>query len=204
MISTPGPLDAHTAHLPVPPPAGSAARQTIMIIRHAEKPADDGRPHGVTPGGKRDKHSLTVAGWARAGALVGLFGPARGPLPEGLCRPDALYASASGDGQGQRPEQTVLPLAARLDQPIVTRYTKGDEKALAGELVERPGATLVCWQHESIPDIVRHLGQVRPQPPGEWPDQRYDVVWVFTPADSGWHFHQVPQLLLAGDRAQPI
>jgi len=39
-----------------------------------------------------------------------------------------------------------------------------------------------------------------------WPDDRFDIVWVFEPGSSGdsWRLRQVPQLLLAGDRAEPI
>jgi hypothetical protein len=32
-----------------------------------------------------------------------------------------------------------------------------------------------------------------------WPDDRFDVVWVFTATDTGWRFDQVPELLLPGD-----
>ena len=39
-----------------------------------------------------------------------------------------------------------------------------------------------------------------------WPDDRFVIVWVFEPGSSGdsWRLRQVPQLLLAGDRAEPI
>ena len=40
--------------------------------------------------------------------------------------------------------------------------------------------------------------------PQEWPDDRFDVVWTFTRDGTGWRFAQVPQLLLAGDRPDPI
>jgi len=42
--------------------------------------------------------------------------------------------------------------------------------------------------------------------PQTWPDDRFDLVWVFEPAPTpgGFRLHQVPQLLLAGDRAYPI
>jgi hypothetical protein len=42
--------------------------------------------------------------------------------------------------------------------------------------------------------------------PQVWPDDRFDLVWVFEPEPGADRFrlHQVPQLLLVGDRADPI
>ena len=40
-----------------------------------------------------------------------------------------------------------------------------------------------------------------------WLYERYDVVWAFDRRGEGrnsWSFAQVPQLLLAGDSAEPI
>jgi len=66
------------------------------------------------------------------------------------------------------------------------------------------GTALVAWQHEEIPTIVAHLGSVTPLPPPQWSADRFDVVWVFARTGAGWTFRQVPQLLLAGDRADVI
>jgi hypothetical protein len=35
--------------------------------------------------------------------------------------------------------------------------------------------------------------------PSSWPEERYDIVWVFERDERAWSFSQVPQLLLAGD-----
>jgi hypothetical protein len=195
-----GPLDAGTTNAPAA--AGralSSGPTTIMIIRHGEKPDGSGKPYGVTVDGEADEHALSIAGWARAGALVELFGSVRNAPPAGLLRPDAVYAAFGGDSDGLRPLQTVVPLAAQLRQNVVTRYGKGDEQALATELAGRPGVALVSWQHESIPDIVAYLGQVDPAP-AKWSGDRFDLVWVFTRNGAGWQFQQIPQLLLAGDQ----
>lgn len=63
-----------TVHAASASPSASDA-PLIMLIRHAEKPAASGVPYGVEPDGSQDAESLTVAGWQRAGALVGLLDP---------------------------------------------------------------------------------------------------------------------------------
>lgn len=199
-----GQLDTHTCATradgrDTADPAGYDVEDaTIMIIRHAEKP-DDGTPHGVRPDGTPDKHSLTAAGGAGAGALAELFASARRRPPKGLRRPDAVYAALGGRSGSLRPVQTVVPLAARLGRSVITRYGKGAENQLAAELAARGRVTLVCWQHKSIPDIVSGLGCVTPAPPTSWPRSRYDLVWLLTRNGDAWRFSEVPQQLLAGD-----
>lgn len=184
-----------------PAPAGGTL---IMIIRHAEKPAGSRPPLGIDADGNPDPHSLTVGGWTRAGALVELFAPGTGTTRPGLARPTAVYAAGGTGGEGQRPRETVTPLAARLGLPVTTTYAKGGEAALAAEVAGRRGATLISWQHEEIPALVTAIGPITPTPPPKWPDDRFDLVWVLTPAGTGWTFTQTPQLLLAGDSADPI
>lgn len=187
------------------PTAIPSGVDTIMLIRHGEKPTGTSAPYGITSDGQRSDGSLTVRGWTRAGALVELFAPADGvPVRTGLARPVAVYGSRSNGDASQRPSQTVTPLAARLGVTLNTTYGKGDEKALAKEITGLHGVTLVSWQHEAIPAIVAKLGAVQPTPPGQWPDDRFDVVWVFTRTADGWAFSQVPQLVLDGDRAEVI
>ena len=66
------------------------ARQTILIIRHADKPGGDG---GVDATGMPDKDSLTPRGWQRAGIWVDLFAPSLAQPPV-LPKPNAIFASA--------------------------------------------------------------------------------------------------------------
>ncbi|GAA0896783.1 hypothetical protein [Pseudonocardia zijingensis] len=182
--------------------------QVIMIIRHAEKPLPTGPRAGISPSGRKDKRSLTVDGWQRAGALVELFAPMRGHPPAGLWRPAAVYAAAARHGRSKRSIETVEPLARRLGLEVDHRYEPGQEAELAAELACRAGATLVSWHHKSLSRIVGNLerltGAITPAPPPLWPADRYDMVWVFARAGDGWRFAQVPQLLLPGDRPLPI
>jgi hypothetical protein len=177
--------------------------QIIMLIRGAEKPHNPS-PHGVTAEGDFDQHSLTVNGWTRAGALIGLFAPFRGEPPAGLRRPSTVYGTAAEEGHSKRSVQTVAPLAARLGLEVVHRYSTGDEAHLVKELTARPGAVVVSWNHDAIHKIIEHLGDVTPTPPAHWPGDRYDLVWTFTRTADGWTFAQVPQMLLAGDLPYPI
>jgi AcrR family transcriptional regulator len=190
---------------PATPPGGAPGPTgpVVMIVRHGEKP--DGDRPGVDAAGRPDDDSLTARGWERAHALVGLFGPARGGAPSGLPRPTAIHAAGATDaGEGLRTRQTVTPLADALGLPVDTDLGRGQERKLARDVARGTGVTLICWQHGGIPAIVDAFPHVRPDPPGEWPDDRFDLVWVLTRTADGWAFTQVPQRVLPGDRAEVV
>jgi hypothetical protein len=173
----------------------------IMVLRHGEKPDKSRAPTaGIDLRGRPDLHSLTARGWTRADYLVDLFTRSDNVRPA-LPSPRVIYASGSGNGagEGSRPRETVGPLAAALDVPVNTIFSRGQETELAYDAVRQPGPVLICWQHESIPAIAAALHPATPAPPTAWPDDRYDVVWTFATADTGWHFAQIPELLLPGD-----
>jgi hypothetical protein len=193
----------------------------IMIVRHAEKPdAKEQPPFGVSASGEQDWESLITQGWQRAGALVVLFDPGRGPLQDPrLVVPTRIYASNPTTAQGvsvdsdgthdgsksRRPLETITPLATKLGLTPDLSFTKGEEKKLAENVLTRSEAVLIAWLHQDIPKIVEHLvkssATTNPIPQG-WPGHRFDLVWVLTPPASSaapWGFDQVPQLLLAGD-----
>jgi len=186
---------------PTPPAvsAGGAAATLVMVIRHGEKP--DGAEPGVDAEGRPDDSSLTATGWERANRLVDLFDPASGTPRPGLATPKAIYAAgANDDGEGLRPRQTVMPLAARVGLTMNTEYGAGDEKKLVEQAITQPGPTLISWQHGGIPDIAKAFPSVTPKPPSDWPDDRFDLAWTFTRTADGWRFAQVPELVLPGDQ----
>ena len=193
-----------------PGKAGTApGAATVMIIRHAEKPPASSAPFGVQADGTQDAESLTTVGWTRAGALVELFAPrtAKGAFTQvrdGLLRPTTIFAADPGAKGSKRPQQTVTALAAVLGLKLDLTYRKGDEAGLADKLRSVTGAVVVAWEHENIGDILAGLGTITPAPPTDWPDSRFDVVYVLTGSGSAWSFRQVAQMLLAGDSADPI
>jgi len=179
----------------------------IIIIRHAEKPDGDA---GVAPDGSPDGEALTVRGWQRSGALLGLFAPAGGHVAGSLlATPQVIFAPGIGHhSSSKRPQQTVTPLAEKLGLAIDTSHLKEDAAALAQAAIGAGGVVLIAWEHERIPDIARGIAGDNPPTPQLWPDDRFDIVWIFDrnpiAASGTWSFSQAPQLLLAGDRTELI
>jgi len=180
----------------------------IMLVRHAEKaePEED----GVSPSGATDKHSLTVTGWQRAGAMVALFAPLTRPLPEPrLVRPEHLLAEfidapGSEEKKSRREEQTLAPLAEMLHIQPDFSFGKGQEAEAAASAKQFPGPVLIAWEHKKIFELARHFSDdVMPE---AWPKERFDLVLVFRLQSDGltYSFEQVPQLLLAGDTPSVI
>ena len=184
--------------------------QKVLIIRHAEKPGSSGQPYGVNANGAQDEESLTPLGWQRAGALVPLFAPAHGPLPNAeLAKPDVLFATlVAPHSKSERPMQTITSLSERLNVALNEngKYTKDQEADVAKAALESTGTVLICWQHEGIPTIAGNIPLSNGPVPQEWPENRFDVVWVFDlQSETGkYRFSQVPQELLANDEPTVI
>lgn len=176
--------------------------QKILVIRHAEKPEHHGAA-GVDANGQPDAKSLTPQGWQRAGALVQFFAPGDDGEPlTPLARPThllAAYADPATDDDSKRPRQTIEPLAAHLGSTIDDSFRKDELQKLVETATGVDGTVLIAWEHKRIPPMARLLvAQGEPVP--DWPDDRFDMVWVFDRSGSAWRLTQVPQILLAGDR----
>lgn len=180
----------------------------IMLLRHAEKPLDSEWPCGVTEEGERESESLTIRGWQRAGALACLLAPPGGAcLDPRLAEPRFLYASKPTKRNGSRRSlETITPLAEKLSVRVNDKYTKAEYEEMLEEAMLCHGVVLISWQHDYLPLIANSiLGDETTAPQG-WPVERYDLIWVFDrdPATGRYAFTQVPQNLLAGDRAIPV
>lgn len=180
----------------------------VMIIRHGEKPNDNGSVHGVNERGDHDQDELSVRGWRRAGALVRFFAPPQGVFPHAaLATPAVIFASAArGHITSLRSEHTVLPLAQFLNIAVDLHYQRGDEKKLVEAVKGAKGVVLIAWEHEAIPDIAAGIAGNDHTCPKKWPDSRFDLVWVLDPkaGSSNWALTQIPQLALPGDRSDTI
>lgn len=182
---------------------------TVTILRHAEKELGGVPPLGVAIDGSRDPESLTVRGWQRAGALVALFSPRPDSASAGVpSAPSHLFASRVGEttSLSRRPRETLEPLSEHLDVAIDDRFLKSEIDELVAAIRGCDGAVLVAWEHKVIPFIAAALTGDPATAPTNWPDDRFDVCWVFEPDEAGttYRFRQVSQMLLAGDRAEPI
>ncbi len=190
-------------------PNGEPNAPKIMLIRHAEKPPEDPPPHGVDPDGDHEDEALTVRGWQRAGALAVLMAPSAGPLQNSaLATPRYVFASKlDKDNGSDRPQQTVTPLIDKLGKAVRVNFELaiGEESELAARAMACDGPVLISWAHGEIPDIVNGLSlskKAAATVPKEWPDERFDLVWVFDldTTSLDYHFSQQPQLLLSGDK----
>ena len=200
----------------------------IMIIRHAEKPGtyDENEYKGINAFGEHDKESLITLGWERAGGIANVFDPTTHPK---LATPDFIYASNPAIHHdmepSQRPYQTISALAGKLNVQPNTSFPESHYRhmvtaVLALHVAQNTCTVLIAWQHEDIlpkesssDSIVSELlkqtktGNLPGVPTGPWPEDRYDMVFVFDrPNGNGplTGFTQVPQLLLAGDSMVPI
>jgi hypothetical protein len=195
--------------------AGAAAPpEAIYIVRHGEK-CDNTKsvPFGIDFHGVQCKHSLLPRGWQRSGALATLFDPVLGAPRPGLATPAALLCPSYGGPDKtveHRTYQTIQALADCLGLPIASPFIEGHEAQLAGSLVsDYSGVVLVCWEHDHIPALASALPAVPGTAiPGQWPDDRFDVIWAFTlapgPAPVKYAFTQIPQQLLSGDAGTVI
>lgn len=178
----------------------------IMLIRHSERPSADKKFRGVSLDGRKNKESLTVRGWQRAGALVRFFAPLDDHFVHpALARPKSLFACKAGPpAPSLRPQHTLLPLAELLEVELDVDYYEGEEAALVGKVRASPGPALIAWKHPTIHIIANAILGDATTAPQSWPFERVDLVWVFDRRDGAWTFTQVPQLLLAGDSAEVI
>jgi hypothetical protein len=167
--------------------AGARPAQ-VILLRHAEKPANEADVH------------LSERGRERAQALVGFLttNPAvtnRG-VPSMLFAPQVIHR-----GHSRRPSETLEPLAKQLRLSIRTPFLAADYARLAQQVLTSPecdGKTVViCWVHEYLPELAGALG-VKPTPP-RWKDYVFDRVWIIHGREDKRKLKDVPQRLLPGD-----
>jgi hypothetical protein len=160
----------------------------IILLRHAEKPADESDVH------------LSAEGQERARALVGFLTTTPALTNHGP--PAVLFAcQATARGHGRRCLETLQPLAIRLRLAIETTWPAGEYMALAQHVRsdERYAgkAVVICWVHDYLPELAKALG-LRPKPRA-WRKDVYDQVWLITYRGHDASLTRLPQRLLPGD-----
>lgn len=132
--------------------------QTVVIIRHGEKPLK----------GK----NLNCQGLNRSLKLPAVLYSKFG-VPGSIYVPSLDNNISTGHA---RMFQTVIPLAAKYNLKINSKYAETDTAALAKEIKKQKGIVLVVWQHSIIPSIVRVLGVQGFKM--HWADNDYDSIWI--------------------------
>jgi hypothetical protein len=169
------------------PTATAAAPAQVLIIRHAEKPADDKGDH------------LSDQGRVRAAALPKLFTNDDRFTEFGT--PVAIYAASPVRKKGSvRSIETVEPLAKQNGQTIITKFTSDDYKAAAKEILSTSAysgkTVLIAWPNDEIPKLAKAFGVKKP---GGWPKEVFDRVWKIRFKENTREFSNLPQKLLPGD-----
>jgi hypothetical protein len=151
--------------------ANARAQQTIVFLRHGEKPS----------GGYGQ---LTCQGFNRAMALPTVLVAKYG-------KPDYLYApnpavqvtDSAGSFYYVRPLATIEPTAVRLGMPVRTKYGYKDISTLQAALVTRDKedtTVFVAWEHLELQKLVQNImnkyggGVVVPA----WASSDYDSLYV--------------------------
>jgi hypothetical protein len=134
--------------------------QTVVIIRHGEKP----------PNGK----NLNCQGLNRSLKLPAVLYSKFG-IPGSIYVPSLDNNISTGHA---RMFQTVVPLVAKYNLKINSKYAETDTAALAKEIKSKKGFVLVVWKHSIIPSIVRALGIQGFS--RNWDDNDYDSIWIIS------------------------
>lgn len=145
--------------------ASQFTNTTVLIIRHAEKPAT----------GK----DLSIAGVGRAKAYVSYFHSFR--IDSQPAKIDHLFATHESKNS-DRPRETLVPLSDALHLKIHTAFDLSEDRDLVGKVSRSyNGQTiLVCWHHGAIPDLLQAFG-ANPKallPGGRWPEEVFGWIIV--------------------------
>jgi hypothetical protein len=153
-------------------PQNHLANNTVLIIRHSEKPETG--------------NGLTAQGEERARLYVKYFQPFQDQQPP--IEVDSLYAGADSKSS-IRPRLTLEPLSKATNLPINSSISSKDSAALVAELRSHPHGhcPLISWRHGDMPALLTAFGASPDKllPNGRWPDDVYDWVVVLTMGPDG-------------------
>jgi broad specificity phosphatase PhoE len=133
---------------------------TLILVRHAEKK--------IVPPENKDP-DLSPAGMARAEELLRMFGDS------GI---GAIYAT-----QYKRTQQTVKPLADKLNIPVTQIDAKKTADLVKQIRAQNPGQVIfIAGHNNTVPEIIAAMGG--PQLP-IIPETEYDNLYILTVYSDG-------------------
>ncbi|CEJ90957.1 hypothetical protein VHEMI06706 [[Torrubiella] hemipterigena] len=140
--------------------AAAAAKPTVYLIRHGEKPADD------------NEHGLSAAGVKRSQCLRNVFG-AKSSYNIG----HIMAQTPQDDGSRGRPRDTVAPLAADLGLTTDLSCDRDDADCVADVVKNYTGKgnILICWEHKKLNNLAKAIGA---KDQGNYPGDHFDIIWV--------------------------
>jgi broad specificity phosphatase PhoE len=135
----------------------------LLLMRHAEKPADPTDP------------DLAPAGLQRAKQLADYIPQAFGPF-------DFLFAAAISR-HSARPYETMKPLSTKIGVPIDATYADNDYGALAAAVLSETRYSgkkiVIAWHHGNIPPMADALGAAVGQSPNPWNPAVFNLILKF-------------------------
>jgi hypothetical protein len=148
------------------------ADNTVLIIRHSEKPETG--------------TGLTAQGEARAQLYAKYFQPFQEAGFSIMV--DSLYAGADSSSSN-RPRLTLEPISKTTGLPLHHKVGTKESDTLVHELETEPHGKhpLIAWRHGEIPALLTAFGASPEQllPNGKWPDDVYDWVIVLKMGPEG-------------------
>jgi hypothetical protein len=155
----------------VTPVSTSAAAETLVFMRHGEKPA--GGYGQITCQGLQRALALPGVLTSRYGNAQFIFAP----------NPATLVPDGAGNFYYVRPLATIEPTAIRLGLPVNTQYGYTDIAGIQAELTSAAYATstiFVAWEHQYLQQLVQSImdayGSGVTVPP--WISGDYDALFV--------------------------
>ncbi|KAL3482685.1 hypothetical protein BJX62DRAFT_245650 [Aspergillus germanicus] len=136
-----------------------SAKPTVYLIRHGEKPEDDGT--GLSAQGEQRAQCLRQVFGATSGYNIGYI----------------MAMTPKDNGKRIRPYQTVLPLANDLGLEVDISCDRDDPECVKDAIddYDGDGNILICWEHDALTDIVEELGM---DDAPEYPGDRFDLIWT--------------------------
>lgn len=136
----------------------SQATTTIIFIRHAEKTSQPEKDPSLSDAGKRRVAELTRQ-LSDADVVAGI---------------DAIYSTPF-----RRTQETVRPLADKLDLPI-NSYDPGDTESVLDAILKKHKGkiVLVVGHSNTVPVLIANLGASKNVPPIA--EDEYDNIYVIS------------------------